>query len=298
MNVRPSNTEPLLRLNLEALSRKDMERKRDEVLATDPRMTTTPEEAFEQAALAGVHRLAVPTPFAVGKVNAYLIEDDPLTLIDGGPNYGSGARRPQRVDSPPTATRSRTSASSSSPTTTPTTWGWREIVVEHSGAEVGGARHRRGAARQLRHRSANSTTSSPVELMLRSGISEEHRARPAERLQLVSAAGAAAVNVTRPLADGEVVELARPPARSPVPARPQRHGHRLLGRRAPVRLRRRPPPPPHLLEPADQPSPRRLPRAHPLADRLPRLDGEDPRTARGQPPLRRPRRAGRPITAP
>jgi phosphomannomutase len=32
-NVRPSNTEPLLRLNLEALSRQKMEEKRDEVLA-------------------------------------------------------------------------------------------------------------------------------------------------------------------------------------------------------------------------------------------------------------------------
>jgi phosphomannomutase len=32
MNVRPSNTEPLLRLNLEALDRELMERKRDEVL--------------------------------------------------------------------------------------------------------------------------------------------------------------------------------------------------------------------------------------------------------------------------
>ena len=32
-NVRPSNTEPLLRLNLEAASRADMERRRDEVLA-------------------------------------------------------------------------------------------------------------------------------------------------------------------------------------------------------------------------------------------------------------------------
>jgi phosphomannomutase len=32
-NVRPSNTEPLLRLNLESLvSREDMERRRDEVL--------------------------------------------------------------------------------------------------------------------------------------------------------------------------------------------------------------------------------------------------------------------------
>ena len=33
MNIRPSNTEPLLRLNLEALSEALMERKRDEVLA-------------------------------------------------------------------------------------------------------------------------------------------------------------------------------------------------------------------------------------------------------------------------
>jgi len=32
-NVRPSNTEPLLRLNLEALSEERMEQKRDEVLA-------------------------------------------------------------------------------------------------------------------------------------------------------------------------------------------------------------------------------------------------------------------------
>ena len=32
-NVRPSNTEPLLRLNLEALSQEQMEQKRDEVLA-------------------------------------------------------------------------------------------------------------------------------------------------------------------------------------------------------------------------------------------------------------------------
>jgi phosphomannomutase len=32
-NVRPSNTEPLLRLNLEAATPSDMERRRDEVLA-------------------------------------------------------------------------------------------------------------------------------------------------------------------------------------------------------------------------------------------------------------------------
>jgi glyoxylase-like metal-dependent hydrolase (beta-lactamase superfamily II) len=35
---------------------------------------------------AGIHRLAIPTPFAVGRVNTYLIEDEPLTLVDSGPN--------------------------------------------------------------------------------------------------------------------------------------------------------------------------------------------------------------------
>jgi glyoxylase-like metal-dependent hydrolase (beta-lactamase superfamily II) len=34
----------------------------------------------------GIHCLAIPAPFAVGRVNAYLIEDEPLTLIDSGPN--------------------------------------------------------------------------------------------------------------------------------------------------------------------------------------------------------------------
>jgi glyoxylase-like metal-dependent hydrolase (beta-lactamase superfamily II) len=37
----------------------------------------------------GIHVLPVPTPFAVGRVNCYLIEDDPLTLVDAGPNSGT-----------------------------------------------------------------------------------------------------------------------------------------------------------------------------------------------------------------
>lgn len=37
----------------------------------------------------GVHRISVPTPFAVGAVNCYLIEGEPLTLVDTGPNSGS-----------------------------------------------------------------------------------------------------------------------------------------------------------------------------------------------------------------
>jgi glyoxylase-like metal-dependent hydrolase (beta-lactamase superfamily II) len=44
--------------------------------------------SLETAAAAGIHRLSIPTPFAVGRVNTYLIEDDPLTLVDSGPNSG------------------------------------------------------------------------------------------------------------------------------------------------------------------------------------------------------------------
>jgi glyoxylase-like metal-dependent hydrolase (beta-lactamase superfamily II) len=46
------------------------------------------DEALRRAREAGIHRLQIPTPFAVGRVNCYLLEDEPLTLIDTGPNSG------------------------------------------------------------------------------------------------------------------------------------------------------------------------------------------------------------------
>lgn len=49
-------------------------------------MSADPGALWERAAAEGVHRLAIPTPFAVGRVNTYLIEDEPLTLVDSGPN--------------------------------------------------------------------------------------------------------------------------------------------------------------------------------------------------------------------
>jgi glyoxylase-like metal-dependent hydrolase (beta-lactamase superfamily II) len=36
-----------------------------------------------------IHALPIPTPFAVGRVNCYLVDDDPLTLVDTGPNSGT-----------------------------------------------------------------------------------------------------------------------------------------------------------------------------------------------------------------
>jgi glyoxylase-like metal-dependent hydrolase (beta-lactamase superfamily II) len=46
------------------------------------------EESLAKARAEGIHLMAVPTPFLVGRVNCYLIEDDPLTLVDTGPNSG------------------------------------------------------------------------------------------------------------------------------------------------------------------------------------------------------------------
>ena len=54
-------------------------------------------EALAQASAAGVHRLAIPTPFQVGRVNAYLIEDEPLTLVDSGPNSGKALDELERA---------------------------------------------------------------------------------------------------------------------------------------------------------------------------------------------------------
>ncbi len=39
--------------------------------------------------MTSLHCLAIPTPFAVGRVNCYLVDDDPLTLVDAGPNSGT-----------------------------------------------------------------------------------------------------------------------------------------------------------------------------------------------------------------
>ena len=49
----------------------------------------TPEdEAWGRILGAGFNLLRIPTPFAVGRVNCWLVEDDPLTLVDTGPNSG------------------------------------------------------------------------------------------------------------------------------------------------------------------------------------------------------------------
>jgi glyoxylase-like metal-dependent hydrolase (beta-lactamase superfamily II) len=62
--------------------------------ARPPGSGTTPSQSNDAAPTlavaesAGIHRLQIPTPFLVGRVNCYLLDDEPLTLIDTGPNSG------------------------------------------------------------------------------------------------------------------------------------------------------------------------------------------------------------------
>jgi len=58
---------------------------------------TAAKAALRRAADAGIHCLPLPTPFAVGRVNTYLIDDDPLTLVDSGPNSGTALDELERA---------------------------------------------------------------------------------------------------------------------------------------------------------------------------------------------------------
>ena len=48
----------------------------------------TPVEVWQRITDAGIRVLRIPTPFQVGRVNTYLLEGEPLTLVDSGPNSG------------------------------------------------------------------------------------------------------------------------------------------------------------------------------------------------------------------
>ncbi|HEV3318156.1 MAG TPA: MBL fold metallo-hydrolase [Solirubrobacteraceae bacterium] len=162
------------------------------------------EELLRRAADAGIYRLAIPTPFQVGRVNAYLIEDDPLTLIDSGPNSGKA------LDELEQALKVRGHAIEDIGLLIVTHqhidhFGLASILARRSGAEVaaldGLAPYLRefGASTELDDRFAQ-------EIMLRHGISAD----VVTALRAVSAsfrAWGAAVEITRPLRDGEELRL-------------------------------------------------------------------------------------------
>ena len=163
-------------------------------------MSLTPEQALEQAAAAGIHRLRIPTPFAVGRVNCYLIEDEPLTLVDTGPNSGKAldelqsqlGQQGHSIDDLDLIILTHQHIDH---------LGLVEIIVQHSGAEVAAIDV---AAERLANFSEDADLEDDfaVELMLRNGIPQE----VAFALQSVSRSfrgWGSQAEVTRPLSDGE-----------------------------------------------------------------------------------------------
>jgi glyoxylase-like metal-dependent hydrolase (beta-lactamase superfamily II) len=159
---------------------------------------------LERAAEAGIHRLAVPTPFMVGRVNAYLIEDSPLTLIDSGPNSAKAldeleqalARRGHRVEDIELLVISHQHMDH---------FGLASILARRSGAEV-------AALAPLAGYLSDYTRESDLDDAFAEGIMLRHGIPPevVTALRAVSAgfrAWGSAVEVTRPLADGGELQL-------------------------------------------------------------------------------------------
>jgi len=164
----------------------------------------TPEEALESAAEAGIHRLQIPTPFAVGRVNCYLIEDDPLTLVDTGPNSGKAldelqqalAARGHRIEDLGLIVVTHQHIDHI---------GLLEVLARRSGAEVAALDRLQTYLGDFR-RAAELDDEFAVALMLRHGI-------PAEVTQALRSVSSAfrgwgsGAPVTRPLADGTQLAL-------------------------------------------------------------------------------------------
>ena len=164
----------------------------------------TPDQALKHAAEAGIHQLRIPTPFAVGRVNCYLIEDQPLTLVDTGPNSGKALDELQRQ----LAEQGHSIEDLELVILTHQHidhLGLVEIIAEHSGAEVAAIDV---AVRRLANfgEDAEREDEFAAALMRRHGIPEN----VVYALQSVSRSfrgWGAKAKVTRPLRDGEEVAL-------------------------------------------------------------------------------------------
>jgi glyoxylase-like metal-dependent hydrolase (beta-lactamase superfamily II) len=164
----------------------------------------TPEEALDRAADAGIHQLRIPTPFAVGRVNCYLIEDKPLTLVDTGPNSGKALDELQRQ----LGDHGREIAEIELVILTHQHidhLGLVEIIAEHSGADVAAIDV---AVRRLANfgEDAEREDEAAAQLMRRNGIPEN----VVYALQSVSRSfrgWGAKANVTKPLRDGEELQF-------------------------------------------------------------------------------------------
>jgi glyoxylase-like metal-dependent hydrolase (beta-lactamase superfamily II) len=151
-----------------------------------------------------VHRLAIPTPFAVGRVNAYLIEDDPLTLIDTGPNSGTSLDELQSqlralghsIEDLELIVISHQHIDHI---------GLVSILASHSGAEVAALDRLVPFVENYRD-AAEADDEFARGIMLRNGIPEDV-ARALMSVSLAFRAWGAGSKVSRVLRDGETIEL-------------------------------------------------------------------------------------------
>jgi len=151
-----------------------------------------------------IHCFPIPTPFMVGRVNVYLIEDDPLTLVDTGPNSGKAldelertlADHGRRVEDLELIVLTHQHLDHQ---------GLAQILARRSGADV--AALDRLVPLLERYAEFNEADDAFAEaLMLRHGLSPD----VAVALRSVSRAFRAwgsSVEVTRTLTDGGVLEL-------------------------------------------------------------------------------------------
>ena len=156
------------------------------------------------AADAGIHCLPIPTPFAVGRVNCYLIDDEPLTLLDTGPNSGKAldeleqalAAHGRKVEDLGLIVLSHQHMDH---------LGLAGIVARRSGAEVAALDALAPWAAAYRENMAADDDYAD-EIMGRHGIPEDMRMALRTVANAFRAWGAP-VTVTRTLADGDTLEL-------------------------------------------------------------------------------------------
>jgi glyoxylase-like metal-dependent hydrolase (beta-lactamase superfamily II) len=162
------------------------------------------DDTWAVARAAGIHRMAIPTPFAVGRVNLYLIEDEPLTLVDAGPNSGRSLDElhrelrelghglediglilitHQHIDH----------------------IGLVEIVARHSGAEVAAIDRLVPFVEDYREAAA-ADDAFAAEVMLRHGISRDV-VHALQSVSLAFRAWGARASVSRVLHDGDAIRL-------------------------------------------------------------------------------------------
>jgi glyoxylase-like metal-dependent hydrolase (beta-lactamase superfamily II) len=166
--------------------------------------TLSADEALSRSAEVGIHILRIPTPFAVGRVNTYLIEDDPLTLVDSGPNSGRAldelhhqlAEHGRSIDDIELIVLTHQHMDH---------LGLVDIIASHSGAEVAAIDQLAGFVEDFSAAAAKDDEFATA-VMLRNGISED----VVQALRQVSSAFRAwgsRAHVTKPLSDGDVLEL-------------------------------------------------------------------------------------------